>query len=52
MNNERILAHNMAKKLSIDEIKDVSAAGTSVTTAHPTHNPSGTDMDMDVLVDM
>jgi hypothetical protein len=52
MNNERILAHSMSKKLSIDEIKDVSAAGTMVETLYPTNKPSGSDLETDVEIDM
>jgi hypothetical protein len=52
MNNERILSHKMSIKLNINELEDVSAAGTSVVTNQPTYGPSGADMDNDVAVDM
>ena len=52
MNNERILAHSMSKKLSIKDLKDVSAAGTSTVTGHGTYGPSGADGDADVTVDL
>ncbi len=52
MNNERILSHKMSKKLSVKELEDVSAAGTSVATAHATYGPSGADVDADVTVDL
>lgn len=52
MNNERILAHNLSRKLNAKELEDVSAAGTSVATAHATYGPSGADVDADVTVDL
>jgi len=52
MNNERILAHSMAKKLTADDIKDVSAAGTSTATGHVTFRNCGADGDVDVAVDL
>jgi len=52
MNNERILSHKLSKKLSVDELENVSAAGTSVATAHGTYGPSGTDVDADINIDL
>lgn len=46
MNNDRTLSFNRAKKLSMEDIQDVSAAGmTSSITTMVTYNPSG-EMDM------
>jgi hypothetical protein len=52
MNNERILAHGMSKKLNIEDLKDVSAAGTTTATGHVTFRDMGTDGDADVTVDL
>lgn len=53
MKNERILSHNMSRKLTLDEINGISAAGTSVATANATYNShTGTDANADVNIDM
>lgn len=52
MKNERILSHTMSKKLSVKELENVSAAGTSVATAHATYGPAGADVDADITVDL
>lgn len=53
MNNERILSHQFSKKLSIEEIENISAAGTSVATANVTYSTGGgTDVNADANVDM
>lgn len=52
MNNERILSYSLSKKLSASELENVSAAGTSVATAHATYGPNGTDIDADVTIDL
>ncbi len=53
MKKERILPFAMATKLSEEDLKDVSASGTSVATGHVTCGTSGcTDGDIDVQIDM
>lgn len=52
MSNERILSHNLSRKLSVEELESVSAAGTSVATAHGTYGPSGADVDADINIDL
>ena len=51
MKNERILAHSMAKKLSIEDLKGVSAAGTTHATSIATYAPSSVDVEVDVNTD-
>ena len=53
MNNERILAHKMAKKLNVNDLEGVSAAGTTTATTKATYgNGSGYDVEADLIVDM
>lgn len=53
MKKERILSHIKSKKLNLDEIADVSAAGTSVATANGTYTPqTGVDVNADVNIDL
>ena len=52
MSNERILSHKMSKKLEMDDIKDVSAAGTCVATGELTYGSAGKDGGADVTCDI
>lgn len=53
MKNERILPFAMATKLTEEDLKDVSASGTSVGTSHVTYaSNGGTDADVDINIDM
>jgi hypothetical protein len=53
MKKERILPFAMATKLTEEDLKDVSASGTSVGTSHVTYSSNGgTDADIDINIDM
>lgn len=52
MNNERILAHKMAKQLSAEELENVSAAGTTTLTGNVTFSSGVSDGHGDVAVDI
>jgi hypothetical protein len=54
MSNERILAYNMSKQLTIDELKEVSAAGsTCYGSAAGSYDPGrGGELHVDVDVDL
>jgi hypothetical protein len=51
MRKERILPFAMATKLTEEDLKDVSASGTSVGTGHATFQHGSTDVDLDVEID-
>ena len=53
MKNERTLAYQMANKLSVNDLEDISAAGgwTSSWTANVTYGPAGADGAVDVTWD-
>ena len=54
MNNERILSFNRSKKLSIEELEGISAAGmTSYMTGNGSYgSPGGMDGAIDVTIDL
>jgi hypothetical protein len=53
MKTERTLAFQLAKKISLDDARDISAAGgwTTTWTANVTHTPAGMDGQVDVTWD-
>ncbi len=53
MNEERILPYQLSRKLTTEELEEVSAGGTSVATANATYSPhGGTDVNADLNIDM
>ena len=54
MKQERILAHQLSRRLELEELEQVSAAGgTSVVTSNATYSrQGGVDVNADVNIDM
>lgn len=51
--NNRILPYALSRRLSEDDLKQVSAAGTSVATSNVTFGAgTGTDIQGDITIDM
>ncbi len=56
MKKERIVSYKLSQKITIDDLKDISAAGgaghTAVVTNNGTYSQSGTDTIFDVESDV